>query len=97
MDINTQLPEMVTVVDIQFKSGGKSYSFDPGGLTLAPGDEVIIDTQRGQEFGLCQRGNHGVLADQVVQPLRQVLRLADDADRQRLKDNALRESQAFDV
>ena len=97
MDINTQLPEMVIVVDIQFKSGGKSYSFDPGGLTLAPGDEVIIDTQRGQEFGLCQRGNHGVLADQVVQPLRQVLRLADDADRQRLKDNALRESQAFDV
>jgi len=95
MDINTQMPAMVTVADIQFKNGGKCYSFDPGKLVLEAGQEVIIDTQRGLEFGICQRGNHNVLADQVVQPLRPVVRLADDHDRLRLRDNAEREMQAF--
>ncbi len=95
MDINTQMPAMVTVVDIQFRNGGKCYSFDPGKLMLEAGQEVIIDTQRGLEFGVCQRGNHNVLADQVVQPLRPVVRLADNHDRLRLRDNAERERQAF--
>ena len=95
MDINTQMPAMITVADIQFKNGGKCYSFDPGKLLLEAGQEVIIDTQRGLEFGICQRGNHNVLADQIVQPLRPVVRLADEHDRQRLRDNAEREKQAF--
>ena len=96
-DMAIQVPEMVTVADIQFKTGGKNYSFDPGELTLEPGQEVIIDTQRGLEFGICQRGNHGVLASQVVQPLRPVVRLATDEDRRRLKDNEEKETQAFDT
>ena len=96
-DMAIQVPEMVTVADIQFKTGGKNYSFDPGKLTLEPGQEVIIDTQRGLEFGICKRGNHGVLASQVVQPLRPVVRLATDEDRRRLKDNEEKETQAFDT
>ena len=45
-------PAAVTVVDIRFRNNAKSYYFDPAGLTLMPGAHVIIDTARGDEFGV---------------------------------------------
>ena len=44
-------------MDIRFRNNAKSYFFDPNGLTLAVGDHVIIDTARGDEFGICAAGN----------------------------------------
>ena len=41
-DMAIQVPEMVTVADIQFKTGGKNYSFDPGELTLEPGENGLL-------------------------------------------------------
>ena len=75
----TETP-MVTVADIQFKKGGKVYYFDPGSLSLTAGDEVIIDTARGPEYGFCSGGNHDVPRSQVIPPLRQVIRVATDRD-----------------
>ena len=62
--------EPVTVCDIQFRTGTKVYFFDPGSLSVHSGDEVIIETARGPEFGQCVRGNHPVSAKEVVAPLR---------------------------
>ena len=53
-------PAAVTVVDIRFRNNAKSYYFDPAGLTLQAGAHVIIDTARGDEFGVCAAGNHPV-------------------------------------
>ena len=46
------LPEQVEVVDIQFRPGQKIYYFDPDGKTFQTGDHVIIDTDRGAEYGI---------------------------------------------
>ena len=89
-------PQTVTVVDVQFKKGGKVYFFDPGTLTVNAGDDVIIDTARGAEYGFCAGGNHQVEPDKVVQPLRSVIRVATEHDkkvRQEFKD---KEKSAFD-
>ena len=51
---------MVEVVDIQFRPGQKIYFFDPAGVEYAAGDHVIIDTARGQEYGICTGGNHTI-------------------------------------
>ena len=69
-------PAAVTVVDIRFRNNAKSYYFDPAGLTLQAGAHVIIDTARGDEFGLCAAGNHPVKPRELVLPLRRVLRLS---------------------
>ena len=66
-------PAAVTVVDIRFRNNAKSYYFDPAGLTLQAGAHVIIDTARGDEFGLCAAGNHPVKPRELVLPLRRVL------------------------
>ena len=75
-------PPEIEVVDVQFKKGGKIYYFDPKGVTIEKGAEVIIDTARGPEYAFCAGGNHNVPQALVVSPLRAVIRVATDQDRQ---------------
>ena len=90
-------PQEVTVVGVQFKKGGKIYYFDPGSLTIASGDEVIIDTARGAEYGFCAEGNHPVPHEKVVQPLRPVIRVATETDKRIRQEYKEKETTAFDV
>ncbi len=90
-------PEDITVVGVQFKKGGKIYYFDPGKLDVASGDEVIIDTARGAEYGFCAEGNHTVPTAKVVQPLRAVIRVATDNDRRTRQEYKDKEPHAFEV
>ena len=90
-------PAPVTVVDIRFRNNAKSYFFDPNGLTLAVGDHVIIDTARGDEFGICAAGNHAVRPRELVLPLRKVLRAATAQDERINAENQEKEKRAFDV
>ena len=90
-------PETVEVVDIQFRPGQKVYYFDPNGITCRPGDHVIIDTARGDEYGYCTAGNHQIPTKDIVSPLRPVLRLATAQDEKIAQENQEREKKAFDV
>ena len=85
----------VTVCDVQFRKGSKIYFFDPGSFTLKAGDHVIIDTARGAEYGTCILGNHRVLAREIVQPLRSVVRLATAQDDRIREENERKEKAAF--
>ena len=87
----------VEVVDIQFRPGQKIYYFDPAGKTYAVGDHVIIDTARGQEYATCTAGNHHILANQIVSPLRPVLRIATAQDEKIAAENREKEEKAFEV
>ena len=90
-------PKRVEVVDVRFRNNAKNYYFDPNGLTLKTGDHVIIETARGDEYGLCAAGNHSVPAGEVVAPLRKVQRLATAQDEKINADNQAKEKKAFDV
>ncbi|MEA4966459.1 MAG: stage 0 sporulation family protein [Oscillospiraceae bacterium] len=85
------------VVDIRFRSGGKNYFFDPGSLSVKSGDDVIIDTARGPEFGTCVVGNHRAAASEIVAPLRAVLRIATASDQKIAAENREKEKKAFSV
>ena len=88
---------MIEVISVRFKDGGKEYYFDPRGTQVQPGDEVIIETAKGLEFGVCAQGNMEVEDQTVVQPLRPLVRLADDKDRLTLEHNREREKAAFEI
>ena len=87
----------VTVVDIHFRDGGKVYYFSPEKLTLKEGENVIIDTSRGPEFGTVAAGNHEIPAKDVVQPLRKVLRRATEKDVKTVEENRKKEKEAFAI
>ena len=71
---------MQEVVSIKFRNRGKSYYFDPAGLTLKIGDEAVVETSKGLEIGTVVKGNHEVEDQQVVAPLRPVARAATEED-----------------
>ncbi len=95
--INTTPEELVSVVDIQFRPGQKVYFFDPNGLDIQPGDHVIMDTARGPEFGIAASGIHQIRQQEVVAPLRCVLRLATAHDEKILAENRAKEKRAYEV
>ena len=88
---------MATVISVRFRSGSKTYYFDPRELTVHPGDDVVVETAQGAEFAQCVEGNHDVADEAVVKPLRPVLRIATDNDRHTAAYNRGREKEAFEV
>lgn len=94
-----QHPEKSSVIvcDIQFRNNAKIYFFDPGSLNIQTNDDVIIDTSRGPEFGLCVRGNHEVAQNEVVAPLRPVIRIATAQDKKTNEENRSREKRAHEI
>ncbi len=88
---------MIEVVSIKFKNRGKSYFFDPNGLSLKSGEKVIVETSKGMEIADCVRGNHAVMDESVVQPLRPVLRIATKDDLRIAQMNVEREKEAFEI
>jgi len=83
-----------TVVGVRFKRVGKVYHFDPDGLGLEPGDRVIVETARGVEFGEVVTRPREMAEEDIVSPLKKVIRRATPADEARLVDNERREKEA---
>lgn len=88
---------MVTVVGIRFKKAGKIYYFDPDNIYIKVGDFAIVETARGVEFGEVVIGPKEVSEDEIISPLKKVLRVATDEDKIRNEENKAREGQAFDI
>jgi len=88
---------MTNVISVRFRSGSKTYYFDPQGITVATGDDVIVETSQGPEYASCTQGNHDVDDSQVVQPLRPLIRVATENDRRTAEYNRQREDEAFAI
>lgn len=88
---------MTEVVSVKFKGRGKSYYFDPAGITYTDGEELIVETSKGLEIAQCYKANHYVPDDKVVQPLRPVIRVVTDGDMRVMEINQSREKEAFGI
>ncbi len=86
---------MPRVVGVRFKQAGKIYYFDPGDLPLAPGNQVVVETVRGIEFGQVMVGPKEIRDEEVTQPLKKVLRQATPEDLTQVEENRQRERRAF--
>ena len=87
----------VKVVGVRFKVAGKVYYFDPGEISLEKGNHVVVETTRGIEYGEIVIGPKEVSDDEVVAPLKQVLRMATEEDDQQLRENQEKEQKAYQV
>lgn len=88
---------MINIIGIRFKKIGKIYYFDPCGMEVRPGDHVIVETARGVEYGEAIMGNTDVEDDTIVQPLKKMLRIATEADREVVEENERHAREAFDI
>jgi len=88
---------MATVIGVRFKKAGKVYYFDPCEFWPKPGQNVVVETARGIEFGEVVTAARSVNDEQIVAPLKKVVRIATEEDEQRAAFNAQRETEAFRI
>ncbi len=88
---------MTEVINVRFRGGYKTYFFDPRGLSIKPGEDVIVETAKGPELCTCTVGNHEVEQRLFTAPLRPVLRIATEEDRRTAAANRAKEPRAFEI
>ncbi len=96
-ELRNSLPQEVEIVGVRFKKSGKVYYFLPEGLTLKQGENVIVKTARGLEYGTVAISNRLEDKKNLVLPLRSVVRRATKADDQQYEANIESEKEAFEV
>lgn len=88
---------MTRIIGVRFRPAGKIYYFAPGKFHIKKGQQVIVETARGIEFGHVVMGPKGVEEDQITQPLKSVIRLANNEDRKIEERNREKEKEAFQI
>lgn len=88
---------MITVVGVRFKKAGKIYYFDPDEFDINKDDYVVVETARGVEFGHVIVGPKQVTEEEIVPPLKKVLRVAEEEDFIIHQNNKDKAQEAFKI
>lgn len=88
---------MTKVIGVRFRTAGKIYFFAPGKFEIKRDDHVIVETARGIEYGRVVSGPKEVNDDDVIQPLKSVIRLATEQDKKTVEKNRQKEKEAFKI
>lgn len=88
---------MTRVIGVRFRPAGKIYYFAPGKFHIRQGDKVIVETARGIEFGTVVTGPKEVKDEEVMQPLKSVIRIATEEDKRAEEKNREKEKEAFET
>ena len=88
---------MTEVIGVRFKNVGKIYYFDPDSTSLEAGDYVIVETARGVECGQVAMANRQIKDDEIVHPLKKMIRKATKEDLENLRQNKEKEKKAFEI
>ncbi len=88
---------MTKVIGVRFRTAGKIYFFAPGKFEIKRGDHVIVETARGIEYGRVVSGPKDVKDEEVVQPLKSVIRISTEQDRKTVEKNHQKEKDAFKI
>ena len=88
---------MKNIVGVRFKKPGKIYFFDPGDLKISNRDFVIVETSQGEEYGEVAIANRMISDENIVAPLKKVIRIANAKDKKHYEENKKKEKEAFDI
>lgn len=88
---------MAEVIGVRFKEVGKVYYFDPEGHQINVGDKVIVETARGVECGMVATSNKMVNDEDIVHPLKKIMRIATEEDLKHIEENKKKEKKAFAI
>lgn len=88
---------MIKIIGVRFRNVGKIYYFNPKDFKIKVGDHVIVETARGVEYGKVVLGPKDMDEEKVVQPLKEVIRIATQKDKAKEEANRKKEKEAFQI
>lgn len=90
---------MTKVVGVRFKDTGKMYYFDPNGVeeTISKGDKIIVETAKGVECATAVTGIKEISDEEVIAPLKPIMRIATKEDLEQIASNKQKEKEAYAI
>ena len=88
---------MPKVIAVRFHGNGKAYHFSPGEHIIHPGDAVIVDTSQGIELGFLSEEIIDMPTEKLIEPLKEIVRIATPEDLARHAINNAKKAEAFRV
>ncbi len=87
---------MLKVVGVSFKKNGQAYFFSPNKLPIKKGDNVIVRTERGLQFGYVETNIIDIDEKKITTALKEVIRIASKEDENTHKKNIKSAEQALE-
>ncbi len=88
---------MKNIIGVRFRKPGKIYFFDPEDLEIEKQDKVIVETTMGQEIGEVVISKKSIPEENLVAPLKKVIRIATPKDIKHDQENREKEKEAFKI
>jgi len=88
---------MIDVIGVRFRKNGKIYFFSPNELEIEAGQNVIVETSRGIEYGKVVLGRRKVKSEKIISTLKPVIRIATQEDDKIEEQNKKKSKDAFDI
>jgi cell fate regulator YaaT (PSP1 superfamily) len=88
---------MTEIIGVRFKSVGKIYYFAPNNIVFKANSYAIVETARGIECGEVVMTNRLVSDENIISPLKCVIRAATTQDLEKVEENARKEKEAFRI
>ena len=85
---------MVEIIGVRFRETSKIYYFGANGKKANLGDKVIVETARGLECADVAMVNRMVEEEEIVQPLKNIIRIATKEDIIKQQENEKKEEKA---
>ena len=87
-----ETPAGYTVVGVRFRSCGKIYTFEVDDIDVALGSQVVVDSEMGLSLGRVVTPGHVI--EKPENPLKKIIRIANDKDFETVKNNRSLEDEA---
>ncbi len=88
---------MKKIVGVKFKDGGKIYYFAPSNEKYEKGMGVIVETAKGMEYATVVYPALEVKDEEIVSPLKPIVRIATERDKEQVERNAEKRPQALKI
>lgn len=87
---------MQGIIYVRLRDSGQVYSYDSGNLEVKEGNFVIVEHDRGLDYGQVVLPNKANAPDKgPKEALKKILRLASEKDLKQIEDNRLKAKEAF--
>lgn len=88
---------MVEVISVRLRDGRRNHDFDPQGVQIEPGQQVIVETPQGPDLAVCTIGNHSIDDSDLTKTISPIIRVATEDDCRIAESSRAREQEAFEV
>ena len=89
---------MEGVILVRLRDSGQVHPYNPGNLNVKDGDYVIVDHDRGMDYGQIVSPKENMEVENVPkEQLKKIVRLAGEADLKQIQDNRIKAKEAFNT